>query len=65
MDELSATPPRGDGEHADETATETAALQERIEQIRADARRARARLNERDEMVAFVRELGFDDLLED
>lgn len=49
----------------DERVREQAAAQARIEQIRADARRARARTEERDDTVAFVRELGFDDLLED
>ncbi|MCY7396811.1 MAG: hypothetical protein LH468_11815 [Nocardioides sp.] len=50
---------------AAERAQEEVAMQHRIEQVRADARRARARDAERDDTVAFVRELGFDDLLED
>lgn len=49
----------------DARSREEAAMQARIEEIRADARRARERAADRDDTVAFVRELGFDDLLED
>jgi hypothetical protein len=49
----------------DERVREEAAMAGRIEEIRADARRAREQAAERDDTVAFVRELGFDDLLED
>lgn len=60
------TPETGPEESArDEQSEEDAAMQARIEQIRADARRARERGVERDDTVAFVRELGFDELLED
>lgn len=57
--------PGGAEEPDEERARQDAAMQERIDQIRADARRARERRIERDDTVAFVRELGFDELLED
>lgn len=62
---MSGMTPAPDDAEADERVREDAALQQRIEQIRQDARRARSREVERDDTVAFVRELGFDDLLED
>ncbi|MBB6627163.1 hypothetical protein H5V45_07495 [Nocardioides sp. KIGAM211] len=51
-----------DGPSEEDEAVAQAA---RDEQVRADARRARARAAERAETVDFVRELGFGELLDD